>query len=869
MKHHKAKKDLFMVCIRKLWRSSLGQIRFIKFRRLTHTIWTHARRSMSFSTVLMFSVVPPVSLIVAIVVAVGTTEINQYKPLIAQKIKEATGRDIRIEGDLDLTGSLSPTVVVEGVSFANAPWGIRPQMVTVKRFEAEVALIPLMKGDLQVKRLILIEPDIFVETDAKGHSNWEFFGLRTTREPKQPAEADDGGTLALDIGEIQVKNGQLTFHDGVSGKTVKLGIKNFSARADSFDGPIALNLAATFTGRHFDVDGTLGAFSKLVKNESFPFKLEFKADNTKVNVDGSVAQPMKGKGVNLHAVKIKANSLADFSELAGIDLPDIGPLRITAKVSNKKKVYTVKNLKATVGKSNLSGEVTVDVGGTKPKVSAHLSSTLIDLTDVPPTNPLPLLKALLSADAHGTFKAKYIHAPGLALKQVDAALNPKSKQQKANLTLTMKADSLADLSRLAGTDLPELGPIWITGKVLEEQGTFTIKDLKATVGNSDLSGVVTVAVDGMLPNVSARLSSTLIDLADFTPVSVGLPEEDSDYASAPEEDSSDEKLIFPPYPLPLNFMRWANVDVTLKADHIRAQGIPLKQVSVELNLKDEQLRVKHAKAKLAGGTVSAEVTLNSSDTTARLTTHLEGKEVEVGRLLEQAQVKNIISGGKTDFTIDLEGHGNSVRELLAQLDGRILVTMGEGRIHNSVVNIAAPDLMIEFMHMINPFAERDEYTSLRCGVALFDIKDGIAVTNNGVAIETSKMNLIGSGAINLETEELTFSIHPEAHQGISVNAISLSNLVRVGGTLAEPKTEPDPVGIAKTGASIGAAVFTNGISLLAEVLFNFVTSDRNPCITTMNKASVSTSTNGWFYPDFPQPINENGNVPELDDELQE
>ena len=134
MKHHKAKKDLFMVCIRKLWRSSLGQFRFIKFRRLTHTIWTHARRSMSFSTVLMFSVVPPVSLIVAIVVAVGTTEINQYKPLIAQKIKEATGRDIRIEGDLDLTGSLSPTVVVEGVSFANAPCGLRPQMVTVKRF---------------------------------------------------------------------------------------------------------------------------------------------------------------------------------------------------------------------------------------------------------------------------------------------------------------------------------------------------------------------------------------------------------------------------------------------------------------------------------------------------------------------------------------------------------------------------------------------------------------------------------------------------------------------------------------------------------------------------------------------------------------
>ena len=843
-----------MVYIRKLWRSSLGQIRFKKFRRLTHTIWTHARRSMSFGTVLMFSVVPPVSLIVAIVVAVGTTEINQYKTLIAQKVKEATGRDIRIEGDLDLTGSLSPTVVVEGVSFANAPWGLRPYMVTVKRFEAEVALIPLIKGDLQVKRLILIEPDIFVETDAEGHSNWEFFGLRTTQELKQPAEADDGGTLALDIAEIQIENGRLTFRDGVSKKTVKLDIKNFSARADSFVGPIALDLAATFIGRRFDVDGTLGAFSKLVKNESLPFKLEFKTGNTKVNVDGSVAQPLKGKGVNL-AVKMKANSLADFSELAGIDLPELGPLRITAKVSGKKGTYTVKDLKAAVGKSDLSGEVTVVVGGTKPKVSAHLSSTLIDLTDVPPTNPLPLLKALLSADADGTFKAKYIHAPGMALKQVDAALNPKSEQQRANLTLTMKADSLADLSRLAGTDLPAFGPFSITAKVSEEKEAYTVKDFKVTLGNSDLSGEVTVALGGRRPNVSARLASVLIDFLDFMPAS----------GVAPKEDASDEKLIFPSYELPLDVLRWADADVTLKAKYIHAPGMILRQVNVAPSLKGGRLRVKNAKARLAGGTVSADMTIDASSKTAKLSTQLDAKEVEVGRLLEQVDLTDVMSGGNTDVTIDLNSRGNSVRDLMAKLNGRMLVAMGEGRIHNSVANIAAPDLLLEIFHMMNPVTGKDEYTTLRCGVVLFDIKDGIAITNNGITVETSKMNIIGSGTINLETEELDLSIHPKAHHGISVNAVSLSNLFRLGGTLAEPKTGPDPVGILKTGTSIGAAVFTNGISLLAEALFNVATLDRNPCITTLTKASASTSTNGWFYPDSPQPIKENGHVPEFND----
>jgi uncharacterized protein involved in outer membrane biogenesis len=806
----------------------------------------------------MFTVVPIVSLIVVIVMVIGSTEINQYKGLIVQKVKEATGRDMRIEGDLDLTGSLSPTVVVEGVSFANAPWGLRPQMVTVKRFEAKVALIPLLRGDLQVKRLILIEPDILVETDARGHSNWEFFGLMMTQEPKPPAEADDRGTLALDIAEVQIEKGRLTFRDGISGKTVTLAVKNFSARSDSFNHPIALDLAATFKGHPFNVTGTLGAFNKLVKNESLPVELAVKTGDTEVNVDGSVARAMKGKGIDL-ALTMKSKSLADLSWLAGTDLPDLGPIRITAKVSDEKGAYTVKDLKAAFGKSDLSGDVTVAVGGMRPKVSARLSSTLIDLTKVPPTNPLPLLKALLSADADGTFKAKYIHAPGMALKQVDAALNPKSGRQRANLALTMKADSLADLSRLAGTDLPAFGPFSITAKVSEEKEAYTVKDFKVTVGNSDLSGEVTVALGGKRPNVSARLASVLIDFLDFMPAS-GI---------APEEDASGEKLIFPAYELPLDALRWADADVTLKAKYIHAPGVTLKQVNVAPSLKGGRLRVKQAKARLAGGTVSADMTMDASSKTAKLSTQLDAKEVEVGRLLEQVDLTDVMSGGKTDVKIDLKGRGNSVRELMAKLNGRMLVEMGEGRIHNSVANIGAPDLLLEIFHMMNPLSEKDEYTSLRCGVVHIDVKDGIAMTDKGIGAETSKMNLIGSGAINLETEELDLSIHPKAHHGISVNAVSLSNLFRLGGTLAEPKAKPDPVGILKTGTSIGAAVFTNGISLVAEALFNVATLDRSPCATALGKASVGTPANGSYHPAPPQPIKNGGGVRDQLEEISE
>ncbi|HEM47146.1 MAG TPA: AsmA family protein, partial [Alphaproteobacteria bacterium] len=93
-----------------------------------------------------------VALVVGAVAVLMSTDFNQYKPRIAEEVKAATGRDLAIAGDLALKVSLSPAVTVEGVTLSNADWGSRPEMVSVERFEAEVALIPAIFGTIEVKR---------------------------------------------------------------------------------------------------------------------------------------------------------------------------------------------------------------------------------------------------------------------------------------------------------------------------------------------------------------------------------------------------------------------------------------------------------------------------------------------------------------------------------------------------------------------------------------------------------------------------------------------------------------------------------------------------------------------------------------------
>ena len=69
-----------------------------------------------------------VALIIAVYVILSTYNFNSLKPQITKAAKEATGRELTLGGDIHLKIGLTPALVMENVSFQNAPWGSRPDM---------------------------------------------------------------------------------------------------------------------------------------------------------------------------------------------------------------------------------------------------------------------------------------------------------------------------------------------------------------------------------------------------------------------------------------------------------------------------------------------------------------------------------------------------------------------------------------------------------------------------------------------------------------------------------------------------------------------------------------------------------------------
>jgi hypothetical protein len=730
---------------------------------------------MRLKTVLLGVVGLIVILVVAAVVVVKSIDVNKYKPLIAEQAKAATGRELAIRGNLDLQIGLSPAVVVKDVSLANAPWGSRPEMLKLGQFEVEVALLPLIFRQIQITRLILVQPDILLETDAKGTGNWVFGAPAAAPSPKQPT-GEKTALPPVAVQKVRIEKGTLAYRDGKTKQTTTLALDRLDVEAKELTSPVTFDLAAAYNGKAFTLSGTAGALAELqTPSRPYPLKLTLKAGGATVEVDGSVAKPMEAEGLNLK-VAAKGAELAEVAKFAGQQVPPIGPFALAALVSGSPKALSVSGIDASVGKAE---------------------QFLIKATGA--------VKDVLNA------------------KGISVAVAVESKDLKS-------------AAKAFGVETPALPPLSVTTRVKDAQGAYAFEELKASVGKSTLAGSGAISVGAPRPKVRAQLASPLLDLSELFPAD-GRAQAKPAAASTPAGASKDRRM-FTADPLPLESLKAADADLDVKVDRlVLPNKMPIEALVVRLVLAGGRLDIQPFSGRVGSGVVGGRLALDaSSGKTAALATKIDAKGVDLGQVMRQAGNPDLVSGAKTDLAIDVRGGGGSVRDVMAGLNGDLVLVLGEGKINNKFVDFLGADLLKQVVETVNPFRKTDPQTDLKCGVIKFAVKDGMATTDRGIAFETSKMTVVSSGTANLKTENIDFSLRPNPRDSAGIGAGELAKLMRVRGTLAEPTVGIDEAQAAKTALSVGAGLAGGKLSALAQSLTGGSTADPTPCATALGKA---------------------------------
>jgi AsmA protein len=204
---------------------------------------------------------------------------NAYKGKIAAAVKESTGRELKLPGDIKL--SVIPWVALElgPASLGNPPGFSDEPFLSFTHASVRVRLLPLLRQHLEVARVQVEGLDLRLRKNAAGRGNWQ--GV----EPQQPeAKSDVDHTDAIhaleSFANIRIDHGRVTY-DGLS--VEKFNMETGSLAADRH---IPINL--TFDASRAPTGEQLSLTAKFDLSQDAAQKtLRFGA----VNMSGTLARP--------------------------------------------------------------------------------------------------------------------------------------------------------------------------------------------------------------------------------------------------------------------------------------------------------------------------------------------------------------------------------------------------------------------------------------------------------------------------------------------------------------------------------------------------------------------------------------------------
>ena len=451
--------------------------------------------------------------------------------------------------------------------------------------------------------------------------------------------------------------------------------------------------------------------------------------------------------------------------------------------------------------------------GYSGRLDANLNDIAVTLNgEVKPAAVIADKEDALQIDGQAVISGAKLKLEGLASKGADGSI-VKGKVQ-------VKISDLSTFEKLLQTSLPSPPPMSLTANVEASNHQINVEVLDAAAGKSSFTGKITADIGGKRPTIKGTISSKHIDITELIGGGRKRAAKTKDPKSK-EQQTNDQTL-------PITSLDKVDISLTLSVEKILAGNeLTIQSLQTKIELAGGRLTLKPLKMKVAGADVNLVTEVQGvSDKYVRLSAKLDAAGVELGELLKTVSGKEELTGGRMEILADVQATGRQPSSLVSTLDGHVRIVVGPGRINNRNLDDLLGDALTKVVDSIDPFHTKENTSELKCLVINVPVRNGVVLIDDTVAMETDKVGVFISGLVHLDTEKIDLIARPTAKEGLGLGADLVADLVRIQGTLSEPRTEVDPVGVAKTTLFRGIDIATFGLTALFRGLTSKITADQ-------------------------------------------
>ena len=392
--------------------------------------------------------------------------------------------------------------------------------------------------------------------------------------------------------------------------------------------------------------------------------------------------------------------------------------------------------------------------------------------------------------------------------------------ERTPLNATITIDSLARLPfELKDSHLPDI-PFNATANVVVDEQEISLSQLVIRSGSSDLAGKVNLTLDKRA-KVVANLSGKLLDISPYRSAQAKTPAEGSSGSAADQ-------------PFDLKWLRLFDADISVRTQQYISPRLDLDDFRVKAVIDHGLLKLSVA---VEEGNSHIDIGFNAAGKVPTAAVRISIKDLDLEKL-KQADVARLGSNPKVTVTAQFTGIGATPRQMYASTKGFAVISRGPGLITTKVSPFLVQSLSTNLLQVLLPGKKPDDFNQLECAAARVDVKDGVASSPDGIALRFKRMDILGSGSIELSTGKILFGFKAVRRRWLDFTVISVAgNFAIISGTLENPKVGLDTQGLLIQG---GAAWATAGLSLLATDFLRTMSSSKDPCAAIVEKGRTDT-----------------------------
>jgi len=211
---------------------------------------------------------------VGIAAMVNLVDWNNYKATIQNQVKEQTGRELLITGDLNPSFfpwaglSIGEIAVANAENFGDSPFA------SITSADVKVKLMPLLKREINVRTVELKGVQLDLQRNADGSTNWDDLLQSATTttttteggdtEVSKEVEGSGPTIAAIAVGGIQILDANVKWNDAMTGTDAALSNFNLTTGAIELEKPFDLNIDFNVASNSMDLNADIKGSGELM-----------------------------------------------------------------------------------------------------------------------------------------------------------------------------------------------------------------------------------------------------------------------------------------------------------------------------------------------------------------------------------------------------------------------------------------------------------------------------------------------------------------------------------------------------------------------------------------------------------------------------